>query len=113
MDGILHPQPVCSGRCGLGLLYRPGPGHYRIHVRPTHATTAVDLQLYSPDGASLLAEASPRYFGEWTTLAWDAPADGTYALKLSHLNEAVAGDAVTYEIYILNGYAKYMPQIQR
>ncbi len=87
--------------------------HYRIYVRPTHATTAVDLQLYRPDGASLLAEASPRNFGEWTTLGWDAPADGTYALKLSHLNEAVAGDAVTYEIHILNGYAKYMPQIQR
>jgi murein DD-endopeptidase MepM/ murein hydrolase activator NlpD len=87
--------------------------HYRIYARPTHPTTAVEIKLYSPDGNTLLAETAAGGFGQWATMTWEAPASAVYALHLNHLNPAVAGDAVTYEIYILDGYTKYMPQIQR
>jgi hypothetical protein len=113
---VIDEDPQAHSLCALGdadwVSFEAHTGnHYRIFARPTHATSAVDIKLYNPDGSSLLAAASPGDFGQWTTLEWDAPVDGVYGLQLTHLNPAVAGDAVTYEIYILNGYAKYMPQV--
>ena len=60
----------------------------------------------------MLAEAAAPGFGEWTSLGWEAGSTGTQYVRLTHINSAVAGDAVSYDVWVTAGYRTFMPAVK-
>ncbi len=87
--------------------------HYRIIVNALHPTAGIRISLYAVDGSTLLAEEVAPGFGLRTELGWTALASSDLFVKLSHINPAVAGDAVNYSLWVAEGYGSYMPILKR
>jgi hypothetical protein len=85
--------------------------YYEIFARPTSPSSAVRIQLYASNGITLLAEAVADNFGDWTILGWEAVSTGPVYVKISHIDGDVAGDSVTYETWLQEGYRRYMPLV--
>lgn len=62
-----------------------------LRAVPRGAASAAVIQLYDAEGATLLGEAHPQNADSPSTLNWKAAQDGTYAVKLTPLDNRVAG----------------------
>ena len=89
-------------------------GHELIaSAQPLSGEVAAVLRLYAADGTTLLREVKPTQFGEITQLFWDANADNTLYLQVTHLDGRVAGDDVAYQLVIRQGYHSFLPLITK
>ncbi|NPV56923.1 MAG: peptidoglycan DD-metalloendopeptidase family protein [Anaerolineae bacterium] len=64
------------------------------------ANVATFIQLYESDGTTLLGEAYPGDERNTTEIAWIAPLDGFYYLRVQADDPALAGEDVTYTLRI-------------
>jgi murein DD-endopeptidase MepM/ murein hydrolase activator NlpD len=69
------------------------------------------FELFAADGVTLLVSAAPPEFGQSTPLTYYAPTDTAVTLRVSHLDGAVAGDQVSYQLQALQGYPVFLPII--
>jgi hypothetical protein len=69
------------------------------------------MSLFGPDSTTLLAEDTSPDFGDSAFIQFTASDSGWLYLRLSHPKGTVAGDAVSYKIWILEGYEITLPMI--
>jgi murein DD-endopeptidase MepM/ murein hydrolase activator NlpD len=70
-----------------------------ISTEPVAGNAAVVIQLYSHDGTEL-GEQWPATYNQSAALDWTAPEDGIYFLRLSGIDEKMAGTDVSYQIKV-------------
>ena len=80
-----------------------------VNAQPLYGATAAVLRLYGANGTSLLTQSGASQFGEIAQLIWDAPADGTVYLQVTHIDGRVAGNDVRYKLVIRNGHHSFLP----
>jgi len=80
---------------------------------PQSPSAAVTMELYDSGGISgpLLAKNVPAVFGDISRLTWRSEQGGTYYLRMAHMDQRVAGESVTYLIWLRQGYLTYLPDI--
>lgn len=91
-------------------------GHtYRFLSIPLNPSTAVVFQLYSRNSETLLevASAVPDQFPAITRLLFTPTNDGQYYLKVSHIDARIAGDDVSYRLFVSQPNDIYMPLLGR
>ncbi len=91
-------------------------GHlYTVSALPQNPGAAVVIGRYAEDGSTLLQQVVPTGFGTPTIMVWEAAQDGDVYLKLRHLDGAVAGSAVTYQVsyQVDTGSILYLPIINK
>jgi len=98
-------QPQIHTFCGYSdydwLVFAANEGDtYRISTKPLGGNAAAIFHLYDPIGDAVLGELIAQDFNQETALEWKAPQDGLYALRVSPLDNRLAGDAVSYEIKV-------------
>ena len=73
------------------------------------------MQLYGPDGATLLSESNPVQFGDPTTLIWHASQEGWVYLKVKHMDGRAAGNTVDYQVMFSesDGSVLYFPLMMK
>ena len=71
-----------------------------MRVDPIGAASGAELKLFNAESEDLLVKAQPKNADSVTSLSWTAPADGTYALKMTPADNRIAGEDATYEFSI-------------
>jgi hypothetical protein len=71
---------------------------YRIRTFNLAASADTELEVYGPDGVTLLASNGDFNGTLASQLDWAAPAPGTYYIRIRHWNPNAAGCATAYDI---------------
>ena len=71
-----------------------------LRVDPIGAASGANLKLLHAGTDELIVEAMPENADSVTVLNWTAPADGTYALKMSPVDSRIAGEDAQYTFSI-------------
>jgi hypothetical protein len=86
-----------------------GSGSYDIKIKPVGKDIDVALDLYGPDGSTLLTKVNKAFNGQPETLTWSAPADGFYYLRVRDTAKPLAEGKcrleTQYELQIFDGCA--------
>lgn len=85
---------------------------YSLVATPQGDSTAVVMRFFTANGTTLLAETIPTTFGQSTQVIWQAPSNQTVYVQLQHLDGRVAGNGVTYSVYLQDSFA-FLPLIER
>lgn len=87
------------------------PGElFFINALPLSPSNAVVLTIYDAAG-NPLAEQFPTQLGQPSTLRWIVPDNQTYYLKMRNFNPLIAGDGVSYQVWIDQGIQLYVPMV--
>ena len=86
---------------------------YLIRSHANSPQTATVISVYAQDGISLLAEATPRAFGNNTYLTWTSDRDGPIYLRFRHVDGRVIGTNVSTTISVQTVSIIYMPLLNR
>ena len=86
---------------------------YLFQSRPLHASAAPVIRLYESDGVTLITERAPAGFGQSVVLAYTPEQDGVLYMRIRHLNGSVLGSAVTYQVWVQEGYLTYFPIVEK
>ncbi|HJS28287.1 MAG TPA: PPC domain-containing protein, partial [Anaerolineales bacterium] len=87
--------------------------HYRIFVLPASPDSAAKIEIYHADGTTLLNSQSAAEFGAFLEAGFTAPGTGAYFLRITHINPQVAGDLVSYLVWIEEGYETFLPKVSQ
>jgi hypothetical protein len=71
-----------------------------LRVDPIGAASGATLKLYDAGSDEPLAKSDPDNADSVTVLNWSAPADGTYAIKLTPADNRIAGEDAQYTFSI-------------
>jgi Bacterial pre-peptidase C-terminal domain len=88
---------------------------YLIQAYPTATNAAAALRIYTGNGITLTlrAEITPTNWGQPTFIDWIASEDEVLYIRVQHADERVAGNTVTYQVYVTKNYPVFMPVISR
>ena len=73
---------------------------YDIHTSDLGVDADTYLDLFGPDGATLLASNDDTVDSLASAITWKAPAGGTYYVRIKHWNPQAAGCGTTYRLII-------------
>lgn len=87
----------------------------QVMALPMHGSTAPALSLYRSDGGSLtlLDSRFPAGFPAPAQLLFTPSQSGTYYIKLAHIDSRIAGNAVSYKLYVGPPQNLYFPTMLR
>ncbi|MDX1437961.1 MAG: hypothetical protein R3335_14205, partial [Anaerolineales bacterium] len=87
--------------------------HYRVYALPIAPSTAAAIEIYAADGTTLLSGGAAHSFGGLASAGWTATSNQPYLIKVSHIDSAVAGDAVSYLLWIDEGFELTLPSVMQ
>jgi hypothetical protein len=92
-----------------------GAAGAEYHIQTTNLSTGVDtvLEIYDTDGMTLLLTDDNSGGGNASSLTWQAPADGTYFVRVIQAGGSAFGCDASYEIVITATYRIYLPLVIR
>ena len=79
---------------------------------PLAPMTGAILELYAPDGTTLLSSAQPIGFGEESQIIWTSDRDDLVYLRVRHLDGKVAGNIISYQLRINRFIQNFLPIIR-
>ena len=86
---------------------------YLIESQPLAPETASILELYAADGTTLLTSAQPEVLNEKSRIIWTADRSEVVYLRVRHLNGAIAGNIVSYQLKVNKFLPSFMPFISK
>jgi murein DD-endopeptidase MepM/ murein hydrolase activator NlpD len=90
------------------------PGHtYMLRAIPTADMVAVVIDLYAPDGITLIRHAEPARFGSSTQIQWNSDQTATVYLRARHQDGRVIGSKVAYQLSVQELIPIFLPIVNR
>ena len=94
--------------------FSPEPGQaYLIETSPLATMTGSIIELYAPDGMTLLTSAQSEAFNQIARIIWTASEPGDYYLRVRHIDGRVAGNFVSYNLRIIEFIPTFLPIIYK
>ena len=75
--------------------------------------TAASLDLFAGDGTTIIAGNEPSDFGESTQIIWKSDRDDQVYLRARHLDDAVAGNIVSYRLSVNEQLQVFLPLVNQ
>ncbi|HEX7567633.1 MAG TPA: hypothetical protein VF355_03620 [Anaerolineaceae bacterium] len=89
----------------------PAAGNYLVGVQSLAGGAAVNLNVTSADGQTVLAQGQSLALGTGFDLKFSTAAAGDYKLHLSALNAGLWGTGMQYSVWVGKGNLVYMPWV--
>ncbi|MFZ6028434.1 MAG: pre-peptidase C-terminal domain-containing protein [Chloroflexota bacterium] len=91
-----------------------GGQSYYVSASPLDQSVAITIEVYASDGTTRIAgPVASLAYGRPISLAWVAPADGVYYIRVRHVNGAIFGNATQYAIEVGTAKLVFLPVINR
>jgi hypothetical protein len=84
---------------------------YLIESTPLTELTGTILELYASDGTTLITAVQSQSFGEKSNLIWISDRQGQVYLRSRHLDGAIAGNIVSYQLKVNKFLPIFLPFI--
>jgi hypothetical protein len=86
--------------------------NYLIETTPLSELTGTILELYASDGTTLITGSQSQEIGEQAKIIWKSDRQGLVYMRARHLDGAIAGNIVSYQLKVNTFLPTFLPIIR-